>query len=68
MRPPAWFILPLGDLFGWRERINTPAVIDEQNWTWTLPWPVEDLSREAAARERAAFAQTLAEQSGRRQT
>jgi len=34
-------LLPLQDVFGWTERINTPAVVDEINWTWRLPWPVD---------------------------
>jgi len=34
-------LMPLQDVFGWTERINTPAVVDEINWTWRLPWPVE---------------------------
>ena len=29
------------DVFGWTDRINTPAVVDEINWTWRLPWPVD---------------------------
>jgi 4-alpha-glucanotransferase len=58
-------LLPIQDVFGWNERINTPASIDAQNWTWRLPWPVEDLEQETAARERAAFMRRLAERSGR---
>lgn len=34
-------LIPLQDVFGWSERINTPAVVDELNWTWRLPWPVD---------------------------
>ena len=34
-------LLPLQDVFGWTDRINTPAVVDEMNWTWRLPWPVD---------------------------
>ena len=34
-------LIPLQDVFGWTERINTPAVVDEINWTWRLPWPVD---------------------------
>ena len=30
-------LIPLQDVFGWAERINTPAVVDEINWTWRLP-------------------------------
>jgi len=54
-------LLPIGDVFGWRDRINTPAVISDNNWTWRLPWPVEDLRRDGAGRERAAFMRALTE-------
>jgi 4-alpha-glucanotransferase len=52
-------LLPIGDVFGWRDRINTPALISEDNWTWRLPWPVEDVRRDQAGRERAAFMRAL---------
>ncbi len=34
-------LIPLQDVFGWSDRINTPAVVDDINWTWRLPWPVD---------------------------
>ena len=34
-------LIPLQDVFGWADRINTPAVVDDVNWTWRLPWPVD---------------------------
>ena len=34
-------LIPVQDVFGWTDRINTPAVVDDINWTWRLPWPVE---------------------------
>jgi 4-alpha-glucanotransferase len=34
-------LLPLQDAFGWADRINVPAVVDDVNWTWRLPWPVD---------------------------
>ncbi len=34
-------LIPLQDAFGWADRINTPAVVDELNWTWRLPWPID---------------------------
>jgi len=58
-------LLPVHDIFGWRERVNRPALIDEQNWTWRLPWPVEELNRETEGRERAEFTGRLARQHGR---
>jgi 4-alpha-glucanotransferase len=46
-------LMPLQDIFGWRDRVNTPAVTSEGNWSWRLPWPVEDLLLEPEAVERA---------------
>ena len=40
-RARALTLIPLQDVFGWTDRINTPAVVDEVNWTWRLPWPVD---------------------------
>ena len=34
-------LIPLQDIFGWTDRINTPAVVNEMNWTWRLPWAVD---------------------------
>ncbi len=33
--------IPMQDLFGWRDRINTPATVGDHNWTWRLPWPID---------------------------
>lgn len=46
-------ILPMQDVFGWRDRINTPARVDDENWTWRLPWPVDRLGDIEEARMRA---------------
>jgi 4-alpha-glucanotransferase len=53
-------ILPVQDLFGWRDRINTPALVSDENWTWRLPGPVEDLKVESGGLERATFLRELA--------
>jgi 4-alpha-glucanotransferase len=42
-------ILPVQDVFGWRERINQPATIGEENWRWRLPWPSDRLQTEPQA-------------------
>jgi 4-alpha-glucanotransferase len=34
-------LIPLQDIFGWTDRINTPAVVSEMNWTWRLPWVID---------------------------
>ena len=58
-------IMPLQDVFGWRDRINTPAIVSDDNWTWRLPWPVEDLFTEPVALDRADCLRRLAETTGR---
>lgn len=50
-------VLPIQDVFGWRDRINTPAQVSDENWTWRLPWRVDELDQIPNARARA---QTLA--------
>jgi 4-alpha-glucanotransferase len=55
-------ILPVQDLFGWLDRINTPATIGPHNWTWRLPWPSDRLLDVPESRARA---RELAEMTGR---
>jgi 4-alpha-glucanotransferase len=47
--------IPMQDIFGWRDRINTPATVGDHNWTWALPWPIDQWERLEEPRERAAF-------------
>ena len=42
-------ILPIQDLFGWRDRINQPATVSDGNWSWRLPWPSDRMVTEPAA-------------------
>jgi 4-alpha-glucanotransferase len=42
-------ILPIQDVFGWRDRINLPATVGKDNWTWRLPWPSDRLATEPEA-------------------
>lgn len=58
-------IVPFQDFFGWRDRVNVPAVVNDQNWTWRLPWPIEDLYVRPETQERAAFLRSLATEYGR---
>ena len=58
-------LLPIQDVFGWRDRINTPAVVNDENWSWRLPWRVDHPGREAEASERAGFLLRLAETNAR---
>ena len=58
-------ILPIQDVFGARDRINTPASVTDQNWTWRLPGPVEDLMTNPGGLERAGVLRALSRKSGR---
>jgi 4-alpha-glucanotransferase len=57
--------VPVQDVFGWRDRINTPATIGDHNWTWRLPWPVDALAVEPLATARATALAGLAGRSQR---
>jgi len=45
-------LLPIQDVFGWKDRINEPATIDNRNWSFRLPWPVDRMDEIPEARER----------------
>jgi|WetSurMetagenome_2_1015567.scaffolds.fasta_scaffold21926_1 4-alpha-glucanotransferase len=49
-----FLLLPVQDLFGWSDRINVPGRIDDRNWTWRLPWTLDELDDVPEAAERAA--------------
>jgi 4-alpha-glucanotransferase len=57
---------PLQDIFGWRDRVNTPATVGPHNWTWSLPWPVDDMAARPEAVERAAALGRFVREAGRR--
>ena len=53
-------LLPVQDVFGWRERINRPATVSDENWTWRLPWPSDRLAAEPQAMTLAGQLRTWA--------
>ncbi len=53
------------ELLGEHARINTPGTVDETNWTYRLPLPLEDLTRDAGANERFEWLRQLVTVSGR---
>jgi 4-alpha-glucanotransferase len=59
-------ILPFQDIFGWRDRVNVPAVVDDMNWTWRLPAPVDIFAETPEARERARYLSAVSQESGRK--
>ena len=57
-------LLLVQDVFGGRERINTPATISDDNWSYRLPMTLEELAG-ARGRERAAWLHSVARRHGR---
>jgi 4-alpha-glucanotransferase len=45
-------LMPVQDVFGWRDRINVPATVDDTNWTYRLPWATDTMEEQAEAKER----------------
>jgi 4-alpha-glucanotransferase len=58
-------LIPVQDVFGWRDRINVPSTVNELNWTFRLPWPCDRLDDVAEARERRETLRRWAERHGR---
>jgi 4-alpha-glucanotransferase len=58
-RASAHLFFPMQDVFGWRDRINTPATVGDHNWTWRLPWAIDEWPRRDDTRGRAAFLREL---------
>jgi 4-alpha-glucanotransferase len=59
-------LVPVQDVFGWRERINVPAVVDDSNWSWRMPWLADRLTFEPEALERAEHLGRLTARYGRK--
>ncbi len=53
------------ELLGAKDRINTPATVGPENWTWRLPRPIEDLERDPNLVSRFDSIRTLVRESGR---
>ena len=58
-------LFPVQDIFGWADRINQPATVTADNWTYRLPWPIDRLDAEPEAQERQAALRRWAEKHGR---
>ena len=55
-------LTPITDALGWRDRMNTPGTVGTHNWTFRLPWRLDELLTEA---EPVAAARELAHLAGR---
>jgi 4-alpha-glucanotransferase len=53
------------ELIGSRDRLNTPATVGPQNWSWRLPAPLEDLESDPLVSARLDAIRGLVEKAGR---
>lgn len=58
-------ILPVQDLFGWPDRINVPATVTPENWSWRLPVPTQQLDDLPGIRPRLEQLRGMIDRSGR---
>jgi len=58
-------VLPIQDLFGWRERINIPASVEHHNWAYRLPVRGDELDQTTAIRERMELIREMIDANGR---
>jgi 4-alpha-glucanotransferase len=63
--PAELAVLPIQDVFGWPDRINVPATVSADNWTWKLPVAVDQLAALPDWEERTQALRDLAIASGR---
>lgn len=54
-----YVMVPLQDVFGWDVRINTPATVNDGNWTWKVTQPVDRWHDDPTWVERAQFLRTI---------
>jgi len=58
-------LLPVQDAFGWADRINEPATVADSNWTYRLPWSLDQWDGIPEARERQQTLRRWASEYGR---
>ena len=63
--PSRLVIIPIQDLFGWRERINLPGTVGPGNWSWRLPLAIEDMTNDPALAARLAQLRAMIVRTGR---
>jgi 4-alpha-glucanotransferase len=63
--PSRLVMIPIQDLFGWRERINLPGTVGPANWSWRLPLAIEDMGHDPALAPRMAQLREMAMRGGR---
>ena len=66
LKSTSWLVIfQITDLFGWKERFNTPGSVAASNWSCRIEPTVAELEQDPALRGRAERFSRLARESGR---
>ncbi|HEX4208934.1 MAG TPA: 4-alpha-glucanotransferase [Candidatus Binataceae bacterium] len=58
--PSRYALVPIQDAFGWDGRINIPGTVSELNWTWRLPFELEEVHNHPPIAARAKTLKAIA--------
>jgi 4-alpha-glucanotransferase len=58
-------MIPIQDVFAWTDRINMPSVVNDLNWTWRVPRPMDQWDQWPEARARQAWLRDRTRAAGR---
>jgi 4-alpha-glucanotransferase len=58
-------LVPITDALGWRDRLNTPGTVGPHNWTWRLPFRLDELSTAEPTASMSRSLSSLAKRHGR---
>ncbi len=58
--PSRLVIVPIQDLFGWRDRINCPGTVASSNWAWRMPLAAEEMRTSVFAARISRLSQIIA--------
>lgn len=65
--PARLAIIPIQDLFGWKDRINVPGTVDSHNWRWRLPFDPAHAAADPKVRAQIAKLRAIARRTRRLQ-
>jgi len=63
--PSRLALVPIQDVFGWDQRINTPGTLGPANWTWRLPFALEQAGNDRAIADRLKALNAIVQRTNR---
>jgi 4-alpha-glucanotransferase len=63
--PSRLVLVPMQDLFGWGDRVNTPGTVGADNWSWRLPLALEQMTQDSDMLTRLSKLRAIVERAGR---